>query len=39
MDCPKKVEQREAAEKAKEEQEGGEDSSTQSAQELERSTT
>src|SRR5918998_166519 len=36
MDCPKKQEQREAAEKAKEE---GEDSSTQSAQELQKSTT
>src|ERR687894_347412 len=36
MDCPKKQEQREAAEKAKE---GGEDSSTQSAQELQKSTT
>src|SRR5215204_4403123 len=39
MDCPKKQEQREAAEKAKEEQEGGEGSSTPSAQELQRSTT
>jgi DNA topoisomerase-1 len=39
MDCPKKQEQREAAEKAKEEQEGGEGSSTRSAQELQRSTT
>src|SRR5918997_146675 len=36
MDCPKKQEQREAAEKAKE---GGEDSSTPSAQELQKSTT
>ena len=36
MDCPKKQEQREAAEKAKE---GGEDSSTQSTQELQKSTT
>src|ERR687894_375286 len=36
MDCPKKQEKREAAEKAKE---GGEDSSTQSAQELQKSTT
>jgi hypothetical protein len=39
MDCPKKQEQREAAEKAKAEQEGGEGPSTQSAQELEKSTT
>ncbi|HEV8224821.1 MAG TPA: DNA topoisomerase I [Rubrobacteraceae bacterium] len=39
MDCPKKQEQREAAERAKEEQEGGEGSSTRSAQELEKSTT
>jgi DNA topoisomerase-1 len=39
MDCPKKQEQREAAEKAKQEQEGGEDASTRSAQELEKSTT
>jgi DNA topoisomerase-1 len=36
MDCPKKQEQREAAEKAKE---GGEGSSTRSAQELQKSTT
>src|SRR5919112_1865764 len=36
MECPKKQEQREAAEKAKEEQEGGEGSSTQ---ELQKSTT
>jgi DNA topoisomerase I len=36
MDCPKKLEQREAAEQAKE---GGEGSSTQSAQELQKSTT
>ncbi|MDQ3941649.1 MAG: DNA topoisomerase I, partial [Actinomycetota bacterium] len=36
MECPKKQEQREAAEKAKE---GGESSSTQSAQELQKSTT
>jgi DNA topoisomerase I len=36
MDCPKKQEQREAAEKAKE---GGEGSSTLSAQELQKSTT
>src|SRR5918998_881578 len=36
MDCPKKQEQREAAEKAKE---GGEGSSTKSAQELQKSTT
>jgi DNA topoisomerase I len=36
MDCPKKQEQREAAEKAKE---GGEGSSTQSAPELQKSTT
>src|ERR671910_835860 len=36
MDCPKKQEQREAAEKAKE---GDEDSSTPSAQELQKSTT
>ena len=36
MDCPKKLEQREAAEKANE---GGEGSSTQSAQELQKSTT
>jgi DNA topoisomerase-1 len=39
MDCPKKQEQREAAEMAKQEQEGGEGSSTRSAQELEKSTT
>ena len=39
MDCPKKQEQREAAEMAKQDQEGGEDSSTRSAQELEKSTT
>jgi DNA topoisomerase-1 len=39
MDCPKKQEQREAAERAKEEQEGGEGSSTRSAQELQKSTT
>jgi DNA topoisomerase-1 len=39
MDCPKKQEQREAAERAKEEQEGGEGSSTQRSQELQRSTT
>src|ERR671938_645156 len=39
MDCPKKQEQREAAERAKQEQEGGEGSSTRSAQELQRSTT
>ena len=38
MDCPKKQEQREAAAKAAE-QEGGEGSSTQSAQELQKSTT
>ncbi|MGH3146373.1 MAG: DNA topoisomerase I [Rubrobacter sp.] len=37
MDCPKKQEQREAAEKAQ--QEGGNGSSEQSAQELEKSTT
>jgi len=36
MDCPKKQEQREAAEKAKE---GDEDSSTQNAQQLQKSTT
>src|SRR5918997_561854 len=36
MECPKKQEQREAAENAKE---GGESSSTQSAQELQKSTT
>jgi DNA topoisomerase-1 len=36
MECPKKQEQREATEKAKE---GGEGSSTQSAQELQKSTT
>jgi DNA topoisomerase I len=36
MDCPKKQEQREAAEKAKE---GDEDSSTESAQQLQKSTT
>src|ERR671910_174194 len=36
MDCPKKQEQREAAEKAKE---GGEGPSTQSAQQLQKSTT
>jgi len=36
MDCPKKQEQREAAEKAKE---GGEGTSIQSAQELQKSTT
>jgi DNA topoisomerase-1 len=39
MDCPKKQEQREAAEMAKQEQEEGEGSSTRSAQELEKSTT
>jgi DNA topoisomerase-1 len=38
MDCPKQVERREAAAKAKQ-QEGGEGSSIQSAQKLERSTT
>jgi DNA topoisomerase-1 len=37
MDCPKKQEQREAAEKAQ--QEGGNGSSEESAQELEKSTT
>jgi hypothetical protein len=36
MDCPKKQEQREAAEKAKE---GDEDPSTQNAQQLQKSTT
>jgi len=38
MDCPKKQEQREAAERAKQEQEGGEGSSTRSDQELQKST-
>jgi DNA topoisomerase-1 len=38
MDCPKQVERREAAAKAKQ-QEGGEGSSTESAQELQKSTT
>ena len=39
MDCPKQVERREAAAKAKEQQEGGEGSSTQRPQELQKSTT
>ena len=39
MDCPKKQEQREAAERAKQEQEGGEGSSTERTQELQKSTT
>jgi DNA topoisomerase I len=39
MDCPKKQEQREAAERAKQEQEGGEGSSIERTQELQKSTT
>jgi hypothetical protein len=39
MDCPKKQAQREAAEKAKEQEEGGRGSSIESAQELQKSTT
>lgn len=39
MDCPKKQEQKEAREAAKAEEEGGERSSKESTQELERSTT
>ncbi|CAN5883626.1 DNA topoisomerase I [soil metagenome] len=39
MDCPKKQEQREAAEKAKQQEEGGEISSTERSQELQKSTT